>query len=209
MVSNFLDITYIAIVCLSTAAGLYSGAVKLIISFIFLILSFIFAYLIFVPVTDIMHEYVSSNFMVHVASAAVSYLLCAISCAIIASKLKALVVDISGGATDRFIGLLLGGARGVAVSFIIFVAVTIFTTKSYETAKNVFELVVTNSKIPAPHWVVSSKFNPELRQLLDQAIDFVGKDGLKKILLPKREVRVSEPEHKDPFRAMENKNSGV
>jgi uncharacterized membrane protein required for colicin V production len=143
MVSNFLDITYIAIVCLSTAAGLYSGAVKLIISFIFLILSFIFAYLIFVPVTDIMHEYVSSNFMVHVASAAVSYLLCAISCAIIASKLKALVVDISGGATDRFIGLLLGGARGVAVSFIIFVAVTIFTTKSYETAKNVFELVVT------------------------------------------------------------------
>ena len=192
-----------SITCLSLAAGLYMGATKLLISFIFFILSFVFAYLIFVPVTDVMHEYVSSHFMVSVVSIAVSYLVCAILCAIIAGKLKTLVVDISGGATDRFIGLILGGVRGIVVSLIIFTAVTIFTSKSYETAKNAFDLVVENPHIQIPHWVTSSKFNPELRLLLNQAIDIVGKDVLKKISMPKHEVPGIVPEHKDPFGAME------
>ena len=150
-----------------------------------------------------MHEYVASHFVVSFVSMAVSYLVCAILCAIIARKLKTLVEDISGGVTDRFLGLVFGGVRGVIVSLIIFAVVTIFTTKSYETAKNAFELVIANPKLKAPHWVASSRFNPELRQLLDRSIDLVGKDSLKNILLPKRDTAVVEPVHKDPFDAME------
>jgi len=203
MTSNFLDIAYVVITCLSLAAGLYSGAVKLIIGFIFFILSFLFAYLIFVPVTDVMHEYVTSHFMVNIVSIAVSYLICAIFCAIIASKLKTLVEDISGGVTDRFLGLVLGGARGILVSLILFTSVIIFTSKSYESAKNALDLVKTNPTAQSPHWVSSSKFNPNLRQFLDQTIDFIGKESLKKILLPKHDIHPTPVEHKDPFGAME------
>ena len=107
MTSNFLDIIYIVISGLSLAAGLYTGATKLIIGFVFFLLSFVFAYFIFVPVTDVMHEYISSHFMLSIISGAVSYLVCAVFCAVIASRLKTLVEDISGGVTDRFVGLVL------------------------------------------------------------------------------------------------------
>ncbi len=204
MTSNFLDIIYIVISGLSLAAGLYTGATKLIIGFVFFLLSFVFAYFIFVPVTDVMHEYISSHFMLSIISGAVSYLVCAVFCAVIASKLKTLVEDISGGVTDRFVGLVLGGVRGVIVSLVIFTIVTIFTSKSYATAKNVLELIVGNSAVETPHWVSSSNINPELRHLLDQAIDFVGKDSLKKLLIPKHEVSVvPAPVQKDPFAAMD------
>lgn len=204
MTSNFLDITYVVITCLSLAAGLYSGAVKLIIGFIFFILSFLFAYLIFIPVTDVMHEYITSPFIVNIVSISASYLLCTIFCAIIANKLKKLVEDISGGVTDRFLGLVLGGARGVAVSLILFTSVIIFTTKSYENAKNLLDLIKAKHTTESPHWVSSSKFNPELKQLLEQAIDLVGRDSLKKILLPKHEVVAPKPtEQKDPFDSMD------
>ena len=204
MTSNFLDISYVVITCLSLAAGLYSGAVKLIIGFIFFILSFLFTYLIFIPVTDVMHEYVTSNLMVNIISLAVAYLVCAIFCAIIASKLKDLVTDISGGVTDRFLGLILGSTRGIIVSLILFTSVIIFTSKSYESAKNILDLVKSNPTLQSPHWVSASKFNPQLRQLLDQAIDMIGKDSLKEILLPKHNISPSTTEHKkDPFEAID------
>ena len=185
MTSNFLDIIYIVTMSISVAAGLYVGATKLLVSFIFFILSFVFAYLIFVPVTDVMHEYISGHFMMSAVSVAVSYIICAISCAIISGKLKALVEDISGGATDRVIGFVIGGVRGLMISLLIFTAVTIFVRKSYATAKNLFELVEVNPHIKNPHWVEASKFHPELKSLLDKAIEVVGKDELQKILLPR------------------------
>jgi uncharacterized membrane protein required for colicin V production len=201
MTSSFLDITYIAITCLSLAAGLYSGAVKLIIGFIFFILSFLFSYLIFVPITDIMHEYITNNFILNIVSLAASYLICAIFCAIIAKKLKVLVEDISGGMTDRFIGLALGLARGALVSLILFTSVMIFTSKSYDNAHNILDLVRNKSPETSPHWVSSSKFNPDLKMFLDKTIDLIGTDTLKKILLPKHETP-PVIEKKDPFDAM-------
>lgn len=206
MTSSFLDITYIAITCLSVAAGLYSGAVKLIIGFIFFILSFLFAYLIFVPITDIMHEYITNNFMLNITSLAASYLICAIFCAIIAKKLKTLVEDISGGMTDRFMGLVLGAARGTLASFILFTSVIIFTSKSYDNAHNILDLVRSKTPETSPHWVSSSKFNPDLKILLDKTIDLIGADALKKILLPKHENPPVVIEKKDPFDAITPKS---
>ena len=190
MSSNFLDIIYIVITCTSLASGLYSGAVKLIIGFVFFILSFVFAYLMFIPVTDVLHDYISSHLLVNIAGISSSYLISAICCSIVSGKLKKLVEDISGGMADRFLGLALGFARGIIISLMVFVTVLIITSKTYEGAKTVLDLVQPPEKrfgeapVVVPHWVASSKFNPDVKMVFDEAINIIGKDNLKAMVLP-------------------------
>lgn len=190
MTSNFLDIIYVVITCTSLAAGLYSGAVRLIIGFVFFVLSFVFAYLIFVPVSDVLHEYISSHILVNIASIFSSYLICAVLSSIISARLKALVEDISGGMVDRLLGMALGLGRGIIVSLMVFVVVFIVTSKTYENAKTVLDLVQMPEKkfdeapVVIPHWVASSKLNPDMKMAFDEVINIIGKDNLKRIVLP-------------------------
>lgn len=188
MFSNFLDIVFIIATALSLAAGLYAGAVRLIIGFVMFLLSFVFAYFIATPLNDVVHEYISNHLLVVVISDLLAYLICAIFCAILATKLKKLVEDISGGAVDRLLGFSLGAIRGFLISLVIFTMVNIFVTKSYSTSKNLFELLEYNPKAEMPHWVSDSRLSKELRMILTSVISLIGKDQLKQIEIPHYEI---------------------
>lgn len=186
MSANFLDIIYVIITSLSVASGIYKGSVKLTISFIFFILSFIFTYLGFTPLAEIIHEYIPNNFIAHVASIFVLYLVCAIFCGFISGRLQALVKDIGGGGVDRFLGLILGAIRGIIMSLVIFTLIMIITSQSYKNAHNVLELVAPKEQTKQePHWISYSRLSSMLQHLLNQTIDLIGKETLKKTPLPK------------------------
>lgn len=185
MVSNFLDIVYVIIIGISLATGIQKGAVKLIIGFTFFILSFVFTYLLLAPISEIVSEYVPHSLIANIISGLATYVVSAIFCGIISGTLQKLVKDISGGGADRMLGLVLGTARGSILIFILSVLIMIVVNKSYKDAHNVLELVDLKKTEKEPHWLASSRINPVLQNILEEAIDIIGKDTLKKTVLPK------------------------
>ena len=97
-----------------------------------------------------------------------------------------MVKDISGGMSDRFIGLALGLARGILVSMIVFTSVLIITSKSYETSNNIFELITPKESSEKPRWMSHSSFNKDLQSILNQFVEIIGEKTLKHIDISKK-----------------------
>ena len=141
---NILDILCFLPAILSIVFGASSGAVKLLIGFVFFILSIWLTYLIFPSFGEVLAKHFENEFMINFISIALAYVMSALFCAFIAKSLKKMSEDMNGGFLDRLLGTILGALRGVLLALIIFLIISVITGRTYEGAENIYDLVSKN-----------------------------------------------------------------
>lgn len=175
---QMLDVLCVLPLVLSIIFGAKSGSVKLMIGFIFFIMSLWLTYLIFPSFGEVLARHMENEFMINFLSIAFAYIMSSLFCNLIASSLKKMTGEASGGLLDRALGTALGAARGVVLSLIIFLAVAVVAGKVYNEAENLLDLVPTKED-EQPDWVKDSFSYDHMMKLTKIAVDVVGEDNLK------------------------------
>jgi len=155
------DILILIIVCASSFFGLYSGFIKLSVSFVSFVSSILTAYFLYPLVEGFFIKHISHEIVLTITSATVAYIISLVIFAFISSRLLSLAKNISGGVFDRFLGLVAGLIRGGIISLMLFFTVIIFSSEGYINAESAADL--SNSLAPEkyPDWLnesTSSKY---------------------------------------------------
>ena len=177
--SNFLDIVYVVINISTIIAGLYLGFIKTLINFCFFCFSFLCAYYIYLPIYEIVTEYISDGLFANIVTIFSCYIIAAIFCSFIAYWVKKIVDGISGGFLDRAFGALIGFGRGILLSVVVSCLIEIAVAKTYKNSADFSDLFDYINKSDKPKWLVNSNIN----QLMDSLVGyFVSQDNVIEIL---------------------------
>ena len=112
---SWLDIIIVCIIALSALISLIRGFVKESISLISWIVAGIIAFRYFSPMADLLEPYVSSPMVRGVASFAILFISTLVIGAIVNFIMSQLVSKTGLSGTDKALGVVFGGARGVLI----------------------------------------------------------------------------------------------
>ena len=159
---SFFDFFIILICSVSTMLGLYRGMLKLLLGLVMFILSLVITWMLLKPAEYLWAIYIRNEIFLHLACIITSYVSALIICAIASNKVSSSIDNISGGIIDRSLGTLIGLARGIFISSLIFSFAVIISTKSYIKADNANQIVKNVSESKYPRWLESSISTPFL-----------------------------------------------
>ncbi len=182
---SFFDFFIILICSLSTMLGMYKGMLKLLLGLVMFTLSLVITWLLLKPAECLWAIYIKNEIFMHLASIITSYVSALIICSIASSKISNSIDSISGGIIDRFLGTVIGFARGVFISILIFSFAVVISTKSYIKADNANQMLKNVSENKYPKWLNTSISTPFLENTIivisDILPDSIIRYGLKKI----------------------------
>jgi membrane protein required for colicin V production len=112
---NWFDLTILAVIALSALISLIRGFVKESISLITWIIAGILAFRYFTPMSEFLEPYVSSPMIRSVTGFAVLFVSTLIIGAIINFIMSQLVSKTGLSGTDKALGVVFGGARGILI----------------------------------------------------------------------------------------------
>lgn len=180
---NIIDILIILPLGLSIFFGARSGSLKLMIGLIFFIISIWLTYLIFPAFGEILARHMENEFMINFLAISFAYIMSGLFCGLIAKSLKKMAGDSSGGFVDICLGIMLGAARGIIVSLIIFLIITIIAGKTYREAENLYDLVP-KAEDEQPDMVRDAYSYEKMLGIIQIIVDKVGVGYLKDRKVP-------------------------
>ncbi len=136
--------------------GLHKGSLRLSLGFVCFILSLVSADLLFPLVRVVAIEHINNIVVVNVVSGISAYLIAMLFFAFINTQLTNFISDISGGMIDRILGLGLGAIRGLAICWIIFSIIAIFTSDAHIGAKTAQDIVLKIKPDYYPKWLTGA-----------------------------------------------------
>lgn len=195
MTFTLFDVLILTIMTVSSLMGFYRGVTQIVISLLGFVASIIVAIILYPYVIILLSGHVKNELVISILSGSIAYIISLIIFTFITTKIISLFSDVSQGAIDRIFGLIIGVVRGVLISFVIFVIITIFTNNTYSKAETVEDLVLKISEKDYPDWLKESVTTPYLEKYVKLAVKSMPKSFLHSIELPKGRKQDQEPEN--------------
>ncbi len=184
MTFTFFDIITFTVILVSTLLGLYKGFVNIIINLLGFIASIVVAVVLYPYVNDLFSPYIASQLVSPIVSGIFSYIVSLILFTFLTSKVNLLFADYTGGAFDRFLGLITGFVRGAILAIILFIPVAIITSGSYTESENAREVLTKLNKDKYPEWLKNSISTDYYQSATLNIVIMLPTDSLESIKLP-------------------------
>jgi uncharacterized membrane protein required for colicin V production len=151
-----LDIIFFSIIALSSLFGLYKGLIKIAISLLSSIAILYLTY-IFIPLnSSILSKYIANELLSKIVAVIGFYIILSIIASFMLNKIYKLTENVSGSLVDRFLGLIIGFARGLFLAFAGFLVLIVVTGADYKNARNVHDILVVEEN-SLPKWIFDSR----------------------------------------------------
>lgn len=180
---TLFDIIVCAIVTASSITGMYKGLIKVSISFIAFLGSILLTYFLYPFVFDFLTSFFSNKVVLITFSGAIAYLISIIIVGFLSSKFSLIFNNISGGLVDRFLGIFAGGIKGIAICFILFIIIAIFSSESYIKAETADDIAKTTIMDKYPEWLKNSLTVKYFDNAKNKLIAVISEDTMKSIKL--------------------------
>ncbi len=184
MMLTVFDIIIFTIIAVSTIMGLYKGLLGIAINLAGFVASIVAAIFLFPYVEQVLKEHIGNSLLLSILSGTISYICSLFILTSITSRISTLLSFISYGFFDRALGVLIGFARGVLISTVIFALIVIFSSRAYFKAQTAEELMSNIDAEKYPVWLTDSKTSSYLENSLNKLISFLPEDTLKSIKFP-------------------------
>lgn len=189
MMFTVFDIIIFTIIAVSTIMGLYKGLLGIAINLAGFVASIVAAIFLFPYVEQVLKEHIGNSLLLSILSGTISYICSLFILTSITSRISSLLSFISYGFFDRALGVLIGFARGVLISTVIFALIVIFSSRAYFKAQTAEELMSNIDAEKYPVWLTDSKTSIYLENSLNKLISFLPEDTLKSIKFPNMDTK--------------------
>ncbi|MCC8417402.1 MAG: CvpA family protein [Rickettsia endosymbiont of Bryobia graminum] len=189
---TWFDTLIFTIITTSTMFGAYKGIMKLVISTLGFISSIIVTYYLYPYVSETITEHFSNYIFLTMISGVSSYIFSLIVCSLLTNKFLLMIAIITGGAIDRFFGLIAGAIRGVIICLLLFTTIAIIFSDSYLEAKTLEDVVKNATVDKYPTWLQNSSSTPYLNSLSDNLVNSLSPQFLQSVQLPKTKLNTLE-----------------
>lgn len=184
MTFTFFDIITFTVILISTLLGLYKGFVDIIINLLGFVASIVVAVMLYPYVNDLFGPYIANQLVASIVSGITSYVASLIFFTFLTSKVNLLFADYTGGAFDRFLGLITGFVRGAILAIILFIPVAVITSGSYTESANAKEVFTKLDKEKYPEWLKNSVSTDYYHSATLNIVMMLPKNSLESIKLP-------------------------
>lgn len=155
---TLFDIIILAIVTISSIAGMYGGILKIIIGLIGFLAAIIVSYLLYPIGQQFLIDFflLESDLVIAISASIICYIPALIMTNFFTAKISILVRAVSGGFINRLLGLFGGFIRGAIVGVILFLLVAVVSSGSYLKAATLNDIFIAKTADKYPLWLKNS-----------------------------------------------------